>query len=156
MGTRRPAAAAVAAALALSAPGRLSRRQPARRHQRRDCACVGDLIYRHACLGCGHVDQPHDQENAAVEDAMDHAWTGWRDLPVLACSMPEDKKQQQTWLAQATQHYPDRMDRGRWPRPHRPLSLREPPRPRPQPVCGQCVLTILDAAIEALRLWVSA
>lgn len=50
-------------------------------HHRVTCACVGGLIYRHACT-CGLLAPACEDENGAVEDAMDHAWSGWRDLPV--------------------------------------------------------------------------
>lgn len=47
-----------------------------------DCACVGDLTYMAIC-------EPHawrviaSDENAAVEGWHDHAFPGWRDLPVV-------------------------------------------------------------------------
>ncbi|GAB3868589.1 hypothetical protein GCM10028801_44780 [Nocardioides maradonensis] len=69
------------------------------------CQCVGDLVYRHLCT-CGHVDQARGCENDAAEDAMDHAWTGWRDLPILASSMPPETKQKARWLAAAQEAYP--------------------------------------------------
>ncbi|TYC96606.1 hypothetical protein FQ377_13865 [Arthrobacter echini] len=47
------------------------------------CSCVGDLLYRIHCEGCGHVTGIHAHENDAVEDHLDHCWTGWRNLPVL-------------------------------------------------------------------------
>lgn len=69
------------------------------------CSCVGDLIYRHLC-SCGHIDDPHTSENEAAEDAMDHGWPGWRDLPILASSMPEATNQRSRWLEAATAAYP--------------------------------------------------
>lgn len=47
------------------------------------CACVGDLLYRALCEGCGHTTAIHTSENAAVEDHLDHCWPGWRNLPTL-------------------------------------------------------------------------
>jgi hypothetical protein len=46
------------------------------------------LAYRGACLSCGWVaEQVHSLwrggENAAAEDANDHAYPGWRDLPIV-------------------------------------------------------------------------
>lgn len=75
-------------------------------HHRAACSCVGDLIYRHACGGCGHVDEPRDSENVAAEDAMDHGWPGWRELPVLATSMPDERKKCSAWVEVVLQHYP--------------------------------------------------
>jgi Family of unknown function (DUF6349) len=46
---------------------------------------LAGLVYRGCCLGCeweGAV--THDCENAAADDALDHAWPGWRDLPVVS------------------------------------------------------------------------
>lgn len=48
------------------------------------CSCVGDLLYRMYCEGCGYVTGIHASENAAVEDHLDHCWTGWRDLPTVS------------------------------------------------------------------------
>jgi hypothetical protein len=46
------------------------------------------LVYRGACLGCGWVaEQVHPiwegGENEAAEDANDHGYPGWRDLPIV-------------------------------------------------------------------------
>lgn len=46
------------------------------------CCCVGDLLYRAACRHCDHEGPVRDSENAAAEDAHDHAWPGWRSLPL--------------------------------------------------------------------------
>lgn len=77
-----------------------------RDHWRVPCSCVGDLLYLHACTGCGHVDDARSSENLAAEDAMDHAWPEWRDLPVLATSMPDERRQQAAWTEVALEHYP--------------------------------------------------
>ncbi len=75
-------------------------------HHRPGCHCPGDLIYRHLCT-CGHVDEARDCENGAAEDAMDHGWTGWRDLPILACSMPMEKgTQRDRWTETVNETYP--------------------------------------------------
>lgn len=74
-------------------------------HHGQRCECVGDLIYRHLCT-CGHVDQPRVGENPAAEDAMDHAWPGWRDLPILASSMPQENQQKARWAADVATGYP--------------------------------------------------
>lgn len=73
-------------------------------HYNARCACVGALLYRHLCT-CGHVDEPRCSENGAAEDAMDHAWVGWRELPVLAASMPAENKSRARWLETALDLY---------------------------------------------------
>lgn len=45
------------------------------------CLCLGDLLYRGACFGCTWEGPASDRENTAAEDAHDHAWPGWRELP---------------------------------------------------------------------------
>jgi hypothetical protein len=51
---------------------------------------AGDLLYRGACLHCGWVSASvHGRrddgqgENGAAEDANDHAYPGWRQLPIV-------------------------------------------------------------------------
>lgn len=39
--------------------------------------------YFAGCLGCGWLGPQREEENDASEDANDHAWPGWRDLPVV-------------------------------------------------------------------------
>jgi len=51
--------------------------------RRRECSCVGSLVYRVYCHGCGHWTGIHADENLAWEEHLDHCWPGWRDLPVL-------------------------------------------------------------------------
>ncbi|WP_119697010.1 DUF6349 family protein [Microbacterium halotolerans] len=46
------------------------------------CSCPGDLMYQANCPDCRwHTIQP--SENAVVQAWHDHAWPGWRDLPVM-------------------------------------------------------------------------
>lgn len=61
------------------------------------------MIYNGTCRGCKWEgpDQPH--ENAAVEDAHDHAWPGWRDQPLMPPAPMEDTA---GWLARAKRIYP--------------------------------------------------
>jgi Family of unknown function (DUF6349) len=54
----------------------------------------GDLYYRGACLHCGWVSAAvHPMrvrgENGAAEDANDHAFPGWREMPIVA-PLPHD------------------------------------------------------------------
>lgn len=46
------------------------------------CHCVGDLLYQANCPECSwhHISE---KENDVVEAWHDHAWPGWRDLPVI-------------------------------------------------------------------------
>ncbi|WP_448810542.1 DUF6349 family protein [Agromyces bauzanensis] len=45
------------------------------------CQCVGDPVYRAICIDCDwHAD---GTENTVVSAWHDHAWPGWRDLPVV-------------------------------------------------------------------------
>lgn len=52
-----------------------------------------DCVWRGACLGCGWHGPTCDNENVAVEDALDHALTGWRDLPVVPTPPYEGSRQ---------------------------------------------------------------
>lgn len=70
-----------------------------------DCCCLGDLMYRGACRGCDWEGEPRDRENAAAEDACDHAWLGWRDLPVLP-RVPDERKKRARWVERVEALYP--------------------------------------------------
>ena len=50
-------------------------------------------LYKCGCLGrgCDWEGPARGGENAAVEDGMDHAWPGWRDLPTVR-PLPEGAK----------------------------------------------------------------
>lgn len=69
------------------------------------CQCVGDLMYRGACLRCDWKGTASDVENFATEETHDHCWPGWRELPIVGRA-PErgDSKSAQAdiakWLAQ--------------------------------------------------------
>lgn len=52
------------------------------KHYHAECMCVGDLVYRGACLHCSWEGTTRPSENQAAEDAHDHAWPGWRALPI--------------------------------------------------------------------------
>ena len=65
-------------------------------HSRRDGRFTHEsvrvaIIYRGACCGCGWAGPTRVDENDAVEDAHDHAWPGWRALPVVP-RQPHDAK----------------------------------------------------------------
>lgn len=46
------------------------------------CFCVGGGASRGMCGYCDWEGEIRSNERAAVEDAHDHAWPGWRDLPI--------------------------------------------------------------------------
>ena len=75
-------------------------------HHREDCSCVGDLVYRGACLRCEWEGDVRASENAAAEDAHDHAWPGWRELPIVQ-RRPENSKARPHWIEQVNDAYPD-------------------------------------------------
>lgn len=63
------------------------------------------LSYRGACTGCDWEGKTRDRENAAVEDACDHAHPGWRDLPAVP-RMPDERKALARWEQQVSAVYP--------------------------------------------------
>ena len=66
-----------------------------------------DLAYRGACAGCGWASpRVHDDSNAALDDALDHALAGWRRVPVverIAHDAPPG--QHVRWLGQLAELY---------------------------------------------------
>jgi len=71
-----------------------------------DCTAADAYLYRGACRGCDwEAPVPRDDENAAAEDALDHAHPGWRDLPVMP-TMPGDPKKLARWTAEVSAVYP--------------------------------------------------
>ena len=74
------------------------------------CRCVGELMYQAICNPCEwHVIT--DAENLAVEEWHDHAFPGWRELPLLPLRLRNVEKPGITRSATAwTQdHYPPSM-----------------------------------------------
>lgn len=74
-------------------------------HYDEDCSCVGSLVYRGACLHCDWEGGVRADENTAAEDAHDHAWPGWRDLPIVP-RRPENPKAQPRWVETVQDAYP--------------------------------------------------
>jgi hypothetical protein len=70
-----------------------------------ECQCVGGMVSRGACLLCDWEGPVRDTTNEAVEDAHDHCWPGWRDLPVVA-RVPEDRKKRTAWITYVNSLYP--------------------------------------------------
>jgi hypothetical protein len=53
------------------------------------CQCVAGSVHRGACLFCDWEGEIVTAEYQAIEDAHDHAWPGWRELPLVR-SCPAD------------------------------------------------------------------
>ena len=71
----------------------------------RGCSCVGALLHRAQCEPCEWV--AVGDENTVVETWHDHAWPGWRDLPVMPLKTGEfpdtHARRRQRW---ASEHQP--------------------------------------------------
>ena len=66
------------------------------------------LIYTGACRDCDWTTDGHDRENGATEAAMDHAWPGWRTLPLTAKPLTQvPDAQVRRWYESAVAAYPD-------------------------------------------------
>jgi len=55
------------------------------------CQCIGDLLYQTICTNC----QWHtisNRENETVLAWHDHAWAGWRNLPIVPASVQHSKQ----------------------------------------------------------------
>jgi hypothetical protein len=63
------------------------------------------LRYRSQCAGCGHLGPQRSSENEAAEDGCDHAYPGWRDMPVLD-HRPYEGKPLAQWEKAARAVYP--------------------------------------------------
>jgi hypothetical protein len=75
------------------------------------CCCVGDLVSRAACTGCDWEGELHGDVAAAAEDAHDHAWPGWRALPVVPRppehgSHPKLQARLAEWVENVNAFYP--------------------------------------------------
>jgi len=82
-------------------------------HAGRRCYDVGGLVQRGACYGCIWEGPVRDNTSTAVEDAHDHAWPGWRDLPVVSRPPSDDSrgkarqiKLREQWKADVDAAYP--------------------------------------------------
>ncbi|GGS84928.1 hypothetical protein GCM10010156_49430 [Planobispora rosea] len=63
------------------------------------------LRFRSHCGGCGHEGPARSCENAAVEDGCDHAYPGWRRLPVME-HRPYEGAPLKRWEAECRRVYP--------------------------------------------------
>jgi len=81
-------------------------------NRERACACeeTNRLMYKGACCGCEWEGTARDHENSAVEDACDHSWPGWRDLPTVprmpSENGPRDKFARDRWTEHVNGLYP--------------------------------------------------
>lgn len=65
-----------------------------------------DTAYHAWCKTCRRqVSGDLDRENDAAQAGMDHAWPGWRTLPVVA-GKPHDDREARRWLDTVTAAYP--------------------------------------------------
>lgn len=76
-----------------------------------------------ACHGCEWRDVPVDSENEATEAAHDHAFLGWRSLPVLPYLAAEPTQQQSRELRALI----DRLYPSQWIERHGPVLTRRSP-----------------------------
>lgn len=72
----------------------------------------GGLLYRGECTGCDWEGPVRGCEAEAVEDAHDHSWPGWRDLPIVprppnvGMNPKARHAAVQKWLAEVTKVMP--------------------------------------------------
>jgi hypothetical protein len=78
---------------------------PGHPEEGRPCGCAGGTKHRGACLGCDWEGPARDHENEASEDACDHAWPAWRDMPVVPS--PPHGKALAAWTRKVAAQYPD-------------------------------------------------
>jgi hypothetical protein len=86
----------------------LADQAPYRRPELRTCDCDGPGVYIAVCRGRDCLwESPHrHDENTAAEDGLDHAWPGWRDLPVIRQLpyQPTAKAEARWWAALIAQY----------------------------------------------------
>ncbi|MFI9591129.1 DUF6349 family protein [Nonomuraea sp. NPDC052265] len=63
------------------------------------------MRYRSHCGGCGDEGPVRSRENEAAEDGCDHAYPGWRDLPVME-HRPYEGKPLARWQEECRRVYP--------------------------------------------------
>ncbi|MFC4060202.1 DUF6349 family protein [Planomonospora corallina] len=61
--------------------------------------------YRATCPACGHKGPVRSSANEAVEDGCDHAYPGWRELPVVV-PRPFKETHRPRWEADCRAAYP--------------------------------------------------
>lgn len=81
------------------------------------CSCVGDLLYRGLCRGCGWHSPITDTENDAVLATLDHAHPGWRENPIVPAPPPDPgpgNRRHHAWIATVTELHGGPQPTG-WP-----------------------------------------
>jgi hypothetical protein len=101
------------------------------------CQCVGDTVYRGACLRCTWEGLLRDLENPAAEDRPRPRLARLAG-PAAGASSPPECDWQHADLSGAhplgrprQRHLPDRLARLRWPHLNQPRCPRAPPRSQP-------------------------
>lgn len=80
------------------------------------CSCVGGDVHRTVCAPCDWASDVVTTESAAVQAWHDHAWPGWRDLPVVD---GQGTRPTATWAKRLESVYPDG-----WGKPGAPVLTR--------------------------------
>lgn len=75
------------------------------------CSCVGGCVFRGACRMCAWEGELRASSSEAVEDAHDHAWPGWRNLPTVDRNPGRGSGRRELtaftkWVASVTAVYP--------------------------------------------------
>lgn len=89
------------------------------REQRERCQCVGEAVTRAWCEPCAWASPIVGTNAEAIAAWHDHAWPGWRDLPVLDTSGPFGSKAAARWAEKVEAIYPST-----WARPGAPVVSR--------------------------------
>lgn len=74
---------------------------PSHHTPERSCSCVGGDVYRTVCAPCGWASDVLAREDEAIWAWHDHAWPGWRELPVV-----EHVLTARNWVRRVEDAYP--------------------------------------------------
>ena len=66
------------------------------RTSHRGCLCVGDLVSRSFCRGCGWHSEVVDDDTDAALLGLDHCFPGWRDDPIVPSAPYDDGPKRRT------------------------------------------------------------
>lgn len=86
----------------------------------RDYSTFQHMEYRAACYGCDWIGGVVPTESAATEHAHDHAFPGWRALPVVKPARPDQPQRLRSDLLRAI----ERLYPPDWLRRHGPILVR--------------------------------
>ena len=83
-------------------------------HYSQACSCVGDLVFRSLCRGCGWHSAVVDDDTTAAILGLDHCFPGWRHDPIVPSPPYDDgpkRKHRLAWEATVAElHGTDRPD----------------------------------------------